>query len=280
MPEAQEKQKPLYLNSFVQTAGVVAVFVMGLYFYHFAGNGFSGKGENWGTFGDFLGGTLNPVFGFITILLLIETLRQSREALIQNDKALEQGRIALEQNNKALEQNREEIKLSREELEKSSEALQDQAKQMDEQRKEEEKRFKATLHHKIVSEKLSEFQNALNSESELTVKTGERSFGYDTYRFIEVITVSSDAFLFSLENGLSHDIKRHYKYKVHSRLYNLARAINRANRNSTDDPIIEDLVSLIDKRIESIYRLGFFGLDDDITADFGEIRNAFTFLNT
>lgn len=67
---------------------------------------------DWGTLGDFFGGTLNPVFGFLTILALVLTLLlQSRE----------------------LKASREELALTRNELEKSSEALTNQNRAIEQQ---------------------------------------------------------------------------------------------------------------------------------------------------
>lgn len=36
--------------------------------------------EVWGQLGDFLGGVMNPLFGFITILLLLESLKYQNTA--------------------------------------------------------------------------------------------------------------------------------------------------------------------------------------------------------
>ena len=68
--------------------------------------------EQWGQTGDFFGGILNPVFGFLTILALVLTLLlQSRE----------------------LKMSREELEMSRGELKKSAEALSNQNKAIEQQ---------------------------------------------------------------------------------------------------------------------------------------------------
>lgn len=56
---------------------------------------------DWGTFGDFIGGTLNPFFTFFSVLGLLYTIHQ---------------------NNKTLEINKEEMRLSREALKQSATA--------------------------------------------------------------------------------------------------------------------------------------------------------------
>jgi hypothetical protein len=39
------------------------------------------NGEKWGQFGDYVGGILNPIFSFLTVLLLVGTAQHSREEL-------------------------------------------------------------------------------------------------------------------------------------------------------------------------------------------------------
>jgi len=50
---------------------------------------------SWGQFGDFLGGVINPTFGFLTILLLLAELKATR-------KASEEARLAQERTEAAL----------------------------------------------------------------------------------------------------------------------------------------------------------------------------------
>ena len=49
-----------------------------LNFYH--GGGFSKSTEVWGQFGDYTGGVVNPILSFITIILLINSLKEQRVA--------------------------------------------------------------------------------------------------------------------------------------------------------------------------------------------------------
>lgn len=59
--------------------GVMFLVVIGLYFYSFAGP-LSTSQELWGQFGDYLGGTLNPLFTFLTLLAILFTIvLQARE---------------------------------------------------------------------------------------------------------------------------------------------------------------------------------------------------------
>lgn len=47
-----------------------------------------GQPTDWADFGDYLGGLANPIFGLATVVLLVRTLTQSREASADNAKAL------------------------------------------------------------------------------------------------------------------------------------------------------------------------------------------------
>ncbi|EPH3277286.1 hypothetical protein PXI32_005182, partial [Enterobacter hormaechei] len=54
--------------------------------------GFSDDKGDWGTFGDFVGGVLNPLLTFITIVMLINSLKLQREAneiLIKDERRQE-----------------------------------------------------------------------------------------------------------------------------------------------------------------------------------------------
>lgn len=96
-------------------AGVVALGVIGLYFLRFAGEGFSPKQDHWGQFGDYIGGTINPVFAFSSFLALLFTL------------SLQAKQLALSE--KQLEASREELRLTREEMARATQAQQQLAEQ-------------------------------------------------------------------------------------------------------------------------------------------------------
>ncbi|NWD78863.1 hypothetical protein HX891_00620 [Pseudomonas reactans] len=87
---------------------IIFAIVYGLYFYNFP-SGFAEKQDVWGQFGDFVGGTLNPILSFITIYILYRTIILQQESLEKTSAAL------------TLSQNTYE--LSRTELSKSSEIL-------------------------------------------------------------------------------------------------------------------------------------------------------------
>lgn len=87
--------------------------VYGVYFYNFP-IPLEAKKEVWGQFGDFVGGTLNPLLSFITIYILYKTI------VLQ--------KTSLEKTNEALELSQNTYELSRTELTKSAEILESQNK--------------------------------------------------------------------------------------------------------------------------------------------------------
>jgi len=78
--------------------------------------------QDWGAFGDFIGGLLNPIISFSALILLMRTIKQNDIALGQSRKALEHNEITLDQNKKALIANTEEMSFQRIELENSVKA--------------------------------------------------------------------------------------------------------------------------------------------------------------
>jgi hypothetical protein len=87
---------------------VVLAFVFGAYAIFFSEHTFKVGSEEWGQFGDFIGGTANPLLGFLTLSALILTL------VIQNRQ--------LQVSSTELRLSREELALTRRELERSAKA--------------------------------------------------------------------------------------------------------------------------------------------------------------
>ncbi|MDO8345566.1 MAG: hypothetical protein Q7T48_20350 [Cellvibrio sp.] len=86
-------------QNFIQRYAVIVVAVMmsmsiGIYVFNFSGN-LSDDQDTWGQFGDFLGGVVNPIVGFMTIWLLTISLKQSLDALQQSREELELTRDAV-----------------------------------------------------------------------------------------------------------------------------------------------------------------------------------------
>lgn len=114
----------------IATAIICTVFVT--YFISF-NSGFSEKQEIWGAFGDFIGGTLNPILSFFALIALLLTITlQSRE----------------------LEATREELKRSSSAQEASEKALKKQSEILNRQQFE-QTFFSLLEQHNTVLEKLT-----------------------------------------------------------------------------------------------------------------------------
>lgn len=66
-------------------ASIFVVTVLGFYFYKFH-VGLSKENGDWGTFGDFFGGVMNPILGFINLFLLSTTLTLQIKSTQNQDK--------------------------------------------------------------------------------------------------------------------------------------------------------------------------------------------------
>lgn len=85
---------PKIMNTFNwAAAGFFGVLL--LYFYQF--NGSLGDQEMFGQFGDFIGGTLNPFLSFLTIVLLIWSIRLQMSELALTREEMKKSTAALEE---------------------------------------------------------------------------------------------------------------------------------------------------------------------------------------
>lgn len=80
---------------------------------------FSASTGTWGEFGDFFGGMLNPFMTFLTVILLVETIRQQ-------NRAIEQSQDVINLTREEIKIARIEIAMSREIAKKTEEALNSQ----------------------------------------------------------------------------------------------------------------------------------------------------------
>ena len=120
MAKTDDEQEPWLSRNLTKVLAVIVFFAVfaatisaAIYYYHLGGLKISNvEPAGWGQMGDYFGGMLNPVFGFLTILAIVITLiQQSRE----------------------LKLSREELELSRTELKNSAEALRGQNKAIERQ---------------------------------------------------------------------------------------------------------------------------------------------------
>lgn len=93
---------------------LAACVVVGVFSYHFKAQPIEVDPAPWGQLGDYFGGILNPIFGFLSVFaLLVALVIQSRELRLSRE---------------ALKVSQDELKLSREEQAKAAEALAGQNK--------------------------------------------------------------------------------------------------------------------------------------------------------
>ncbi|KGD64048.1 hypothetical protein Y5S_02588 [Alcanivorax nanhaiticus] len=76
---------------------VILLLVIAAYFinFNFIMNSKPGGSAEWGAFGDFVGGIANPFLGFVTILLLISSLRLQVKELRESTQAVRQSAMEL-----------------------------------------------------------------------------------------------------------------------------------------------------------------------------------------
>lgn len=93
----------LVLFGVLGIAFLISVLITGAYILNFYSHPISDNSGNWGEFGDFLGGALNPVFGFLSVIAILAALVvQSRELKISSAE-LRNSAKALQAQNLAIE---------------------------------------------------------------------------------------------------------------------------------------------------------------------------------
>lgn len=100
--------------SSMKTIGFVSFFVFCtpilVYLYFFHQHTISNLPENWGTFGDYLGGTLNPILGFISFMALLYTIKLQRDSINLQNEELKATREELARSAKAQEASEQILK--------------------------------------------------------------------------------------------------------------------------------------------------------------------------
>lgn len=109
MTTCKQSKFPMWLITFVIIAILIALVIIGLYFFKFSDWNFikynfennwiellrnwmellsNDKGE-WGTFGDYVGGVLNPLFSLAALLSVLHTIRLQNKQISDTNKAIE-----------------------------------------------------------------------------------------------------------------------------------------------------------------------------------------------
>ena len=102
------KKQDNWLYIIGAVALIFIVLVLSMYFIHF--DRLSTDTTVWGTFGDYVGGSLNPLLSFLALIALLYTIRLQKEEL---------------------ETSRAELELTREELKKTADAAQKQVEHLE-----------------------------------------------------------------------------------------------------------------------------------------------------
>ncbi len=106
MTESKFNSLIKWISLFVVIGVCSAIFI---YMYQFKGYSLGGT-TAFGEFGDYIGGILNPILGFATVILLISSIRIQMKELRESTKALQKSQTAHE----------EQVKISKQELEELS----------------------------------------------------------------------------------------------------------------------------------------------------------------
>lgn len=101
------------LNYLLYFAILLLFITLCVYFYNFK-NGLSNESSNWGTFGDFVGGTLNPIFALFSLFAIIYTIKIQTEELEFSREELEATREELKGSRIAQQEQSESLKLQNE----------------------------------------------------------------------------------------------------------------------------------------------------------------------
>lgn len=109
----------LIKGPFIIVSVVVAVlFVLLFYWYHFNDRVLSESTTQWAEFGDYVGGTLNPILAFFSVVFLLKTitiqskeLKATRKELKHSARAQEQSSTALKKQNFYTEQQIEKLRV-------------------------------------------------------------------------------------------------------------------------------------------------------------------------
>ena len=92
-------------NRLLWILGIAAVaaflIILGLYIAYFKNLSVTNDSATWGTFGDYLGGTLNPIISFLALIGLLYTIHQQAQEMQATREELKQ---AAEQQRQQVEQ--------------------------------------------------------------------------------------------------------------------------------------------------------------------------------
>lgn len=107
----EEKKEKWWNSPFIIIATIAIIIVYGSYIFNFYNHTISKSSGDWGTFGDFIGGTLNPTLAFLSLLAILQTIRIQSKELAKSSEALELSKVELARSANAQEKQIESIKI-------------------------------------------------------------------------------------------------------------------------------------------------------------------------
>ncbi|WP_417326000.1 putative phage abortive infection protein [Halarcobacter sp.] len=112
MSKDNDEEKGIKVWIFISIAVGLFIISLGTYiYYNFYEQSISKSSADWGTFGDFMGGTLNPMLAFLSLIALLYTIKLQSKELSLSRKELAETQKATRDSATALEAQSESIKL-------------------------------------------------------------------------------------------------------------------------------------------------------------------------
>ncbi|WAC62000.1 hypothetical protein OVA13_11355 [Pseudoxanthomonas sp. SL93] len=126
MSEEDKEEGKKRNTDWLATVAVLVVTLVAVLYYTFTfGPDVSDNKTDWGTFGDYIGGIMNPFIGFITVLLVLRTLEITKEESETTRKEMKEQNRLLKQE---LDETQKSAKLQ--EIERCMEAIVSEIKEL------------------------------------------------------------------------------------------------------------------------------------------------------
>lgn len=95
-------KKEFSFKRYIIFAICMFIIVISAYIWNFNEYKISEKAADWGTFGDFIGGTLNPTLAFLSFLALLQTIKIQSKELKETKKATRDSASALQEQSRSI----------------------------------------------------------------------------------------------------------------------------------------------------------------------------------
>ncbi|MDD2865384.1 MAG: hypothetical protein PHC99_11790, partial [Methylococcales bacterium] len=87
--KCEEKISHFFTTHIIKIAILALTVVLVFYFFNFHGQ-LSSDNNKWGLFGDYFGGTLNPILSFLALIIVLKTYLSQQEELQETRKILKE----------------------------------------------------------------------------------------------------------------------------------------------------------------------------------------------